>query len=49
MSLDFIYLERIEVHRGPASVLYPNYMTMDFAGNQTPLAGITNLITKEKN
>ena len=48
MSLDFIYLERIEVHRGPASVLYPNYMTMDFAGNQTPLAGITNLITKEK-
>ncbi len=48
MSLDFIYLERIEVHRGPASVLYPNYMTMDFAGNETPLAGITNLITKEK-
>ena len=48
MSLDFIYLERMEVHRGPASVLYPNYMTMDFAGNQTPLAGITNLITKEK-
>ena len=48
MSLDFIYLDRIEVHRGPASVLYPNYMTMDFAGNETPLAGITNLITKEK-
>ncbi|MEN2985972.1 MAG: TonB-dependent receptor [Thermodesulfovibrionaceae bacterium] len=48
MSLDFIYLERVEVHRGPASVLYPNYMTMDFAGNLTPLAGITNLITKEK-
>ncbi|WP_297212156.1 MULTISPECIES: TonB-dependent receptor [Thermodesulfovibrio] len=48
MSLDFIYLDRIEVHRGPASVLYPNYMTMDFAGNETPLAGITNLITKDK-
>ncbi|MEN2995280.1 MAG: TonB-dependent receptor plug domain-containing protein, partial [Thermodesulfovibrio sp.] len=48
MSLDFIYLDRIEVHRGPASVLYPNYMTMDFVGNLTPLAGITNLITKEK-
>lgn len=48
MSLDSIYLERIEVHRGPASVLYPNYMTMDFAGNQTPLAGITNLVIKEK-
>jgi len=48
MSLDAIYIDRIEVHRGPASVLYPNYMTMDFAGNETPLAGITNLITKEK-
>lgn len=48
MSLDYIYLERIESHRGPASVLYPNYMSMDFAGNQTPLSGITNLITKDK-
>ncbi len=48
MSLDTIYLSRIEVHRGAASVLYPNYMTMDFAGNETPLAGITNLITKDK-
>lgn len=48
MSLESIYLDRMEVHRGPASVLYPNYMTMDFAGNITSLAGITNLITKEK-
>jgi len=48
MSLDLAYIDRIEVHRGPASVLYPNYMTMDFAGNETPLSGITNLITKEK-
>jgi len=48
MSLDFIYLDRIEVHRGPASVLYPNYMTMDFAGNEIPLAGTTNLILKDK-
>lgn len=48
MSLDFIYLDKIEVHRGSASVLYPNYMTMDFAGNEAPLAGITNLITKDK-
>lgn len=48
MNLDYTYLSRVEVHRGPASVLYPNYMTMDFAGNQTPLAGITNLITKDK-
>lgn len=48
MSLDPVYLLRVEVHRGPASVLYPNYMTMDFAGNITPLAGITNLITKDR-
>ncbi|GAB4432332.1 MAG: TonB-dependent receptor [bacterium] len=48
MSLDTIYIERAEIHRGPASVLYPNYMTMDFAGNQSALAGISNLITKDK-
>jgi outer membrane receptor protein involved in Fe transport len=48
MSLDPIYLDHAEVYRGPASVLYPNYMTMDFAGNETALAGISNLITKER-
>jgi len=48
MSLDPWILERAEVHRGPASVLYPNYLNMDFAGNETPLAGITNLILKDK-
>ncbi|MBA4373591.1 MAG: TonB-dependent receptor [Thermodesulfovibrio sp.] len=48
MSLDAIYLDHAELHRGPASVLYSNYMTMDFAGNQAPLAGISNLITKER-
>ncbi|MCX8028228.1 MAG: TonB-dependent receptor [Thermodesulfovibrionales bacterium] len=48
MSLDDIYIQRAEVHRGPAAVLYPNYMTMDFAGNQSALAGISNLITKER-
>lgn len=48
MSLDMIYLDHAEVHRGPASVLYPNYMTMDFAGNQSALAGISNLITKDR-
>ena len=48
MSLDPWILERAEVHRGPASVLYPNYLTMDFAGNETPLSGITNLILKDK-
>lgn len=48
MSLDPWILDRAEVHRGPASVMYPNYMNMDFAGNETPLAGITNLILKDK-
>jgi iron complex outermembrane recepter protein len=48
MSLDSIYLDRAEVYRGPASVLYPNYMSMDFAGNQSSLTGISNLITKER-
>jgi len=48
MSLDILALERAEVQRGPASVMYGNYLSMDFAGNQTPLAGTTNLILKEK-
>lgn len=48
MSLDYLNLERAEIHRGPASIMYANYMSMDFAGNQAPLAGISNLITKEK-
>jgi len=48
MSLDLSAIERIEVQRGPASVLYPNYLSQDFAGNQSPLAGTINLILKEK-
>lgn len=48
MSLEPWILERAEVHRGPASVMYPNYLNMDFAGNEAPLAGITNLILKDK-
>ncbi|MCX7914000.1 MAG: TonB-dependent receptor [Thermodesulfovibrionales bacterium] len=48
MSLDILALSRAEVHRGPASVMYSNYLTMDFAGGQSPLTGITNLILKEK-
>ena len=48
MSLDANILERIEVQRGPASMLYPNYLSQDFAGNQSPLAGTVNLILKEK-
>lgn len=48
MGLDPWILERAEVHRGPASVMYPNYLNMDFAGNEAPLAGITNLILKDR-
>ena len=47
MSLNLNAIERIEVQRGPASVLYPNYLSQDFAGNQSPLAGTVNLILKE--
>jgi outer membrane receptor protein involved in Fe transport len=48
MSLDMSIIDRIEVQRGPASVLYPNYLSQDFAGNQSPLAGTVNLIIKER-
>lgn len=48
MVLDLSAIDRIEVQRGPASVLYPNYLSQDFAGNQSPLAGTVNLILKEK-
>ena len=47
MSLDMQAFERIEIQRGPASVLYPNYLSHDFAGSQSPLAGTVNLILKE--
>jgi iron complex outermembrane recepter protein len=48
MNLSLWALDRLEIQRGPASVLYPNYLTMDFAGNESPLAGTTNLILREK-
>lgn len=48
MSLDTWAFERAELHKGPASVMYSNYLSMDFAGNETPLAGITNFILKDK-
>ncbi|MFZ2445347.1 MAG: TonB-dependent receptor [Syntrophobacteraceae bacterium] len=48
MNLSTWALNRVEIQRGPASVLYPNYLSMDFAGNESPLAGTTNLILKEK-
>ncbi|MCP4612212.1 MAG: TonB-dependent receptor [Planctomycetes bacterium] len=47
MIIDALALQRIEVQRGPASVLYPNYLFQDFAGNQSPLAGTVNLILKD--
>ena len=47
-SLPAQAFERIEIQRGPAAVLYPNYLSMDFAGNQSPLTGTTNLILKER-
>ncbi len=46
-NLDVWAFERMENQRGPAAVLYPNYLFMDFAGNQSALAGTTNLILKE--
>jgi iron complex outermembrane recepter protein len=48
MSLDFNIIDHIEVQRGPASVIYPNYLSQDFVGNQSPLAGTVNLIIKDK-
>jgi outer membrane receptor protein involved in Fe transport len=48
MALDLAAIERIEVQRGPASVIYPGYLSQDFAGNQSPLAGTVNLIPKER-
>ncbi len=47
MSLDANVIQRVEVQRGPASVLYSNYMSQDFAGNQSSLAGTINLVVKE--
>jgi len=47
MAIDISAISRIEVQRGPASVLYPNYLSQDFAGNQSPLTGTVNLILKD--
>ena len=47
-SLDPWAFQRVEDQRGSASVLYPTYLAMDFAGNQSPLAGTANFILKER-
>jgi iron complex outermembrane receptor protein len=46
MSLDPWAFERVESQRGPASVMYSNYLSADFAGQQSPLAGTTNFILR---
>lgn len=46
MSLDPAAFQRVEVQRGPAAVMYSNYLAMDFAGNQAPLAGVTNYVLR---
>lgn len=48
MGLNAWVVDRIEVQKGPASVLYSNFLSMDFAGNQTPLAGTANFILRER-
>lgn len=48
MTLDLMAISRIEYQRGPASVMYPAYLSQDFAGAQSPLAGTVNLILKER-
>jgi outer membrane receptor protein involved in Fe transport len=48
MSLDSWALESVEVYKGPAAVLYSNYLTMDFAGNEMSLAGLTNFLLKDR-
>jgi outer membrane receptor protein involved in Fe transport len=47
MSLDPWAFERVEAHKGPASVLYSNYLAMDFP-SQAPLTGTTNFIVKDQ-
>lgn len=48
MNLDLEYIERVEYQKGPASILYSNYLSQDFAGNQAPLAGTINVILKDR-
>lgn len=48
MSIELNAIDHIEVQRGPASVMYPNYLSQDFAGNQSPLAGTVNMILKDR-
>jgi iron complex outermembrane recepter protein len=47
LSLDAMMIEKIEIQRGVSSVLYPGYLSQDFAGNQSPLTGTVNLILKD--
>jgi outer membrane receptor protein involved in Fe transport len=46
MSLDPWAFDRVEEQRGPASVMYGNYLGMDFAGNAGALSGTSNFVLK---
>jgi iron complex outermembrane receptor protein len=48
MSLDAWALDRVESQRGPASIMYSNYLSADFAGNESPLAGVTNFVLRDR-
>ena len=48
MSIDVWAIERVEAYKGPAAVMYSNYLTMDFVGNEAPLAGTTHFILRER-
>jgi len=48
MSLDPWAFDRVEIQRGPAAVMYSNYLTQDFAGGESPLAGIANFVLRDR-
>jgi iron complex outermembrane recepter protein len=48
MTIEPSAIASVELHKGPASVLYSNYLSMDFAGNQSPMAGTTNFVLKKE-
>ncbi len=47
-SIDVLSISQIELQRGPNAILYPNWLSHDFAGCQSSIAGIINLIIKDK-
>lgn len=47
MTLDSAAVERIEVFKGPGSVLYSNYMDQ-YMGAQSAFAGVTNVVLRDR-